>query len=99
MTRTDCILCGGCSDICPVGCIDITPIEQLTLSQSSRQKMAGSLPSSDISPERRFILIKYDDRCIRCGLCARRCPVGAMTMGKPENMDSLVDNRHDGFET
>lgn len=70
-----CILCSGCVEICPEGCLTLVPASQLR-------------PSPDIdavrtalgSDEEMGAIVKDEARCIRCGLCAERCPTGAITM-------------------
>ena len=74
-----CVLCSRCVDICPEFCLAIVPLEQLDLPEDERRALeqqaeAGGLPLS--------AMVKNDDRCIRCGLCAIRCPTDAMTMEK-----------------
>jgi formate dehydrogenase (NADP+) beta subunit len=59
-----CILCGGCVDICPEGCIRITPVEEI-------DSLDAPGPSS--------ALILQEERCIRCGLCIERCPTDALS--------------------
>ncbi|MEO8348547.1 MAG: FAD-dependent oxidoreductase [Acidobacteriota bacterium] len=74
-----CVLCNRCVDICPEYCLALVPFEELDLSDAVRlalteRAQAGGLPLS--------AMIKDDERCIRCGLCAIRCPTDAMTMEK-----------------
>lgn len=74
-----CVLCSRCVDVCPEYCLAIVPFEQLELEAETRTELearaeAGGLPLS--------AMIKDDERCIRCGLCALRCPTDAMTMEK-----------------
>jgi formate dehydrogenase beta subunit len=82
-TGSECILCGGCVDICPESCIDLV-IEQRVgfdeslipdLRESYNVVLAGSTEDTIGS-----VMIKNEERCIRCGLCAMRCPVGCITM-------------------
>ena len=72
-----CVLCSRCVDVCPEYCLAIVPFESLELGEAERAELveraeANGLPLS--------AMIKDDDRCIRCGLCAVRCPTDAMTM-------------------
>ena len=72
-----CVLCSRCVDVCPEYCLAIVPFESLDLTERERAELvaragANGLPLS--------AMIKDDDRCIRCGLCAVRCPTDAMTM-------------------
>lgn len=68
-----CILCGGCVDVCPEMCLRIVSTERLPSS------VAESSVSEHLEPGNSAI-IKDETRCIRCALCAERCPPGAITM-------------------
>lgn len=72
-----CVLCNRCVDICPTGCLMLVPLEET------------GLPAEDVAAARRLggaeegpasAMLKDDELCIRCGLCAIRCPTDAMTM-------------------
>ncbi len=81
MSGSECIQCGGCVDVCPEDCIDLASLRRVIPGQG----MADVLRLSDGSPLRLHgdpgaALIKDETSCIRCGLCARRCPVGCITM-------------------
>jgi NADPH-dependent glutamate synthase beta subunit-like oxidoreductase len=72
-----CVLCSRCVDVCPEYCLAIVPFESLELPEAEKGELraraqANGLPLS--------AMVKDDDRCIRCGLCAVRCPTDAMTM-------------------
>jgi NADPH-dependent glutamate synthase beta subunit-like oxidoreductase len=74
-----CVLCNRCVDVCPEYCLAIVPFDALELDDATRAALgeraaANGLPLS--------AMVKDDDRCIRCGLCAVRCPTEAMTMEK-----------------
>jgi len=72
-----CVLCSRCVDICPELCLGIVPYEELELPASEREELADLVARDD----RRFAAMLMDEeRCIRCGLCAIRCPTDAMTM-------------------
>lgn len=70
-----CILCGGCTDICPERCLAIVPFDRLQSDQPI-EKIAAAFNVNEQSAA----MIKDENLCIRCGLCARRCPTGAITM-------------------
>jgi NADPH-dependent glutamate synthase beta subunit-like oxidoreductase len=70
-----CILCGGCIDICPENCLKLVRADRLTgiaMLETLRERL-GASPGAGV-------ILKDEDRCIRCGLCADRCPTGAVTM-------------------
>lgn len=74
---TECILCGGCQDICPEDCIEIVPSAWVASLPDSCLELAPIL----VEGERKgSIIVKDEETCIRCGLCAARCPPGTITM-------------------
>jgi Formate hydrogenlyase subunit 6/NADH:ubiquinone oxidoreductase 23 kD subunit (chain I) len=74
---TECILCGGCQDICPEDCIEILPVALVSEPPPEVWELAPILENGKRVGS---IFIKDEETCIRCGLCARRCPVGTITM-------------------
>lgn len=87
-----CILCGGCVDVCPEFCLRFVGLDDVQ-GDAVGELAQGLIPDpSDRRAAR--ALVKDEDRCIRCGLCAERCPTGAMTMERftyeevEENLDA-----------
>jgi NADPH-dependent glutamate synthase beta subunit-like oxidoreductase len=72
-----CVLCSRCVDVCPEYCLAIVPFESLDLPEAERAELAARAEANGLPLS---AMIKDDDRCIRCGLCAVRCPTDAMTM-------------------
>ena len=71
-----CILCGGCVDVCPTVCLKLVSFDRMEPSPELETAMRElELEPSDLSA-----IIKDEERCIRCGLCAQRCPTTAITM-------------------
>jgi NADPH-dependent glutamate synthase beta subunit-like oxidoreductase/NAD-dependent dihydropyrimidine dehydrogenase PreA subunit len=78
-----CILCGGCADVCPENCLKLVDIARLRgneMLQAAVLARYGQMPGAGEQGG----IIKDETRCIRCGLCAVRCPTGAVTMEKVE---------------
>jgi NADPH-dependent glutamate synthase beta subunit-like oxidoreductase/ferredoxin len=70
-----CILCGGCVDVCPMLCLKLVGLEQLAPSPEIEALLAANGAGPGDSA-----ILKDEDRCIRCALCAQRCPTHAITM-------------------
>jgi formate dehydrogenase beta subunit len=74
-----CILCGGCADVCPTLCLKLVPLSQLGGGAEFRQEVEAAC-GAEVDLDANSAIIKDEDRCIRCGLCALRCPVDAIAM-------------------
>jgi formate dehydrogenase (NADP+) beta subunit len=74
-----CVLCGGCADVCPTQCLKLVSLSVLEASGDLEAAIAAALGDGADRAENSAIL-KDEDRCIRCALCAHRCPVDAITM-------------------
>jgi len=72
-----CILCGGCVDVCPTVCLKLVSLDRLEPSPELDAAL-GQLLGEEVTNS--SAIIKDEDRCIRCGLCAERCPTTAITM-------------------
>ncbi len=76
-----CVLCGGCADVCPMGCLKLVPLAELDLGEEQREVARRAVGEGW---EQASAIIKDEDLCIRCALCARRCPNDAITMERLE---------------
>lgn len=81
-----CIECDACIDICPVDCLTMTPNgseEELRsrLKAPARNMTQPLFVSAPLKQTAR-VMVKDEDVCVHCGLCAERCPTAAWDMQK-----------------
>jgi len=98
---TECILCGGCVDVCPENCLQLVPISRLNVSEEVRAQLAAEIPwhqtslqhfeARDLPANEGSMMLKDETICIRCGLCAERCPAHTITMEAFEVLDRDPD--------
>jgi NADPH-dependent glutamate synthase beta subunit-like oxidoreductase/ferredoxin len=67
-----CILCNGCVDVCPMDCLKLVSVSALTVDDNVAAMIKRQSASS--------AMLFDPTRCIRCGLCAVRCPTEAVVM-------------------
>jgi len=83
-----CIECDACIDICPVNCLTITEggeEQELRMRLSApAENLEQDLYVSDGLPQTGRVMVKDEDLCVHCSLCAERCPTGAWDMQKSE---------------
>jgi ferredoxin len=78
-----CIECDACMDICPTSCISFTTNaeeeELRTKLTAPALNLSQELYVSEELPTKR-VMVKDEDVCLHCGLCAERCPTAAWDM-------------------
>jgi formate dehydrogenase (NADP+) beta subunit len=83
-----CIECDACIDVCPLLCLTIAPDgeeEQLRKRLSApANNLDQALYASAPLPQTKRLMLKDEDLCVHCGLCAERCPTAAWDMQKFE---------------
>lgn len=101
-TEKLCIECDACIDICPVDCLTIT---QNGDEEDLRTRLAApadnveqALYVSGELPQTSRVMVKDEDLCVHCSLCAERCPTGAWDMQKsivliPKVADEVADDQ------
>jgi ferredoxin len=93
-TAQACIECDACVDICPMDCITFTQNGEERELRTRLNAPARNLdqPLYVGGPLRTGrVMVKDEDVCLHCGLCAERCPTGAWDMQK-----SLIEMVHAG---
>ncbi len=81
-----CIECDACVDVCPVSCLTIAP-------DGPEEDLRGRLSAPAINPDQALLvskplpqtarrMVKDEDICVHCGLCAERCPTSAWDMAR-----------------
>lgn len=73
-----CVMCNRCVDVCPEYCLKLVPLAELALDDTIKATLLEHYGINPLQPA--SAMLKDDDTCIRCGLCAVRCPTDAMTM-------------------
>jgi len=81
-----CIECDACIDICPVDCLTMTPDGSEDDLRSRLKAPAKNVTQAlYVSAPLKFtgrVMVKDEDVCVHCGLCAERCPTAAWDMQK-----------------
>jgi formate dehydrogenase (NADP+) beta subunit len=87
---TECILCGGCVDVCPENCLSLVPLSQLAVTDEVKSRLMAEasyyngalqhLEPEELPATEGSIMVKDETICIRCGLCAERCPAHTISM-------------------
>ncbi len=71
-----CVLCGGCADVCPTQCLKLVALAEV----APAPELDAAVAAAGLDREADAAVLKDEDRCIRCALCAMRCPVEAISM-------------------
>jgi formate dehydrogenase (NADP+) beta subunit len=84
-TDSACIECDACVDICPMDCLTFTVnADEGELRQRLKAPAVNLAQSLYVSGGLKTgrVMVKDEDVCLHCGLCAERCPTGAWDMQK-----------------
>jgi NADPH-dependent glutamate synthase beta subunit-like oxidoreductase/formate hydrogenlyase subunit 6/NADH:ubiquinone oxidoreductase subunit I len=101
---TECILCGGCVDVCPESCLSLVALKAFAFSEEDKdrlnlEKQFRDVDLQHLTPEELnqvegTVMVKDETICIRCGLCAERCPVNTISMEAFEVFDEDPGSLH-----
>ena len=100
-TSSLCIECDACIDVCPVNCLTITPdgADELDLRDTplgaGAESRRRTLYVSDALPQTKRVMVKDEDVCLHCGLCAERCPTAAWDMRQFDLLIPYAGRRRD----
>jgi NAD-dependent dihydropyrimidine dehydrogenase PreA subunit len=85
-------------DVCPEECLSLVPLKNFAFTDEEKDRLAReenlrSLDLQHVSPEELdqvegSVMVKDETICIRCGLCAERCPVNTISMEAFEIFES-----------
>ncbi len=85
-SETKCIECDACMDVCPTSCITFTDNEENESDLRTKLKAPSVNLTQDLYVSAplatKRVMIKDEDVCLHCGLCAERCPTSAWDMQK-----------------
>jgi ferredoxin len=98
-TANLCIECDACIDVCPVDCLTITHNGEEDDLRSRLSAPADNLTQdlyvSAALPQTGRVMVKDEDVCVHCSLCAERCPTAAWDMQKFTLHHPLVKDEAD----
>ena len=86
---TECVLCGGCVDVCPEHCMQLVSLDRIDFAVACDHATdnaplldfeLGDVHPGELGKVAGSAMLKDETRCIRCGLCAARCPANTITM-------------------
>ena len=82
-----CVICNVCVESCPKKCITMNPVHRTAEYKKSRVVLQGKVEESNAGGKPTGV----GDTCVYCGLCAKKCPEGAITVDRP-NKSWTIDS-------
>jgi len=79
--RSRCLLCGTCADTCVYSALKLVRMADIQ-GDTNLATLTDALKKMSPRTKGRTAIIKEESRCVSCGMCARRCPGGAITMAE-----------------
>ena len=86
-----CIECDACIDVCPTDCLTMLMVGEDEPEESVRKRlkapaenMTQAIYVSGKLPQTGRAMVKDEDQCVHCGLCAERCPTAAWDMKRSQ---------------
>ena len=77
-----CILCGGCVDVCPSFCLSMKTVDRVDGGEELKVLAEIEFGSMEVAEAEGSVMLFDPLKCIRCGMCAQKCPTGACQMSE-----------------
>ena len=85
-----CILCGGCVDVCPSYCLSMVSVDRVDGGEDMKVLAVQEFGSMEVAEDEGSVMLFDPLKCIRCGMCAQKCPTGACKMSVNEFEDCFA---------
>jgi thioredoxin reductase/ferredoxin len=85
-----CILCGGCVDVCPSYCLRMVHASRVRGDEGVGKLICGELGDAVTAETEGSVMLFDPLKCIRCGMCAQKCPTGSCKMSVNSFCDCFV---------
>ena len=85
-----CILCGGCVDVCPSYCLSMKSVDRVDGGEELVTLANMEFGSIEVAEAEGSVMLFDPLKCIRCGMCAQKCPTGACKMSVNEFEDCFA---------
>jgi NADPH-dependent glutamate synthase beta subunit-like oxidoreductase/ferredoxin len=85
-----CILCGGCVDVCPSYCLSMKTVDRVDGGNDLIVLAEKEFGSMEVAEAEGSVMLFDPLKCIRCGMCAQKCPTGACEMSVNEFEDCFA---------
>ena len=86
-----CILCGGCVDVCPSYCLSMKSIDQIAGGEDVEFLLDLEFGKKSRKSAEGSVMLFDPLKCIRCGMCAIKCPTGSCKMSANDIEDVYVE--------
>ena len=88
-----CILCGGCVDVCPSYCLSMVSIDAITGGKDIELLLDLEFGKKIRKSEEGSVMLFDPLKCIRCGMCAIKCPTGSCKMSENDIIEDVYIER------
>ncbi|MCG8318517.1 MAG: 4Fe-4S dicluster domain-containing protein, partial [Cytophagales bacterium] len=82
--------CGGCVDVCPSYCLSMKTVDRVDGGNDLKVLAEKEFGSMEVAEAEGSVMLFDPLKCIRCGMCAQKCPTGACKMSVNEFEDCFA---------